>query len=247
MKSPGMVQAKYGDKAKVHYVGKLTNGRVFDSSIRRTPEVSTKRGWNMSIFKKEIAFGQYLFDLITYQVDFLEKNFDKLIIVADESKILTDRQKEDFLDKAHELLIVDIIMGCNLHFHKDHTSEEIGEDVSIVYAKYLTEYQKLSETLAEKKLEKVIKLLALWCKAGEQAQERDVHYKKMEYISPDRIESGIDKMKLYLCNAFCDYSVGEDEESEDWQGRQFAAFKFAKAFVLSDIVGTYLKKVKVTF
>ena len=242
-----MVQAKYGDKMKVHYKGKLTNGRVFDSSIHRNPKGSTKRGWNMSIFKKEIAFGQYLFDLITYQMDFLEKNFEKLLIVADESRILTDRQKEEFLDKAHELLIVDIIMGCNLHFHKDHTSEEIGEGVSIVYAKYLTEYQKLSETLAEEKLEKVIKLLALWCKAGEHAQERGEHYKEMDRFLPHGIESDVDKMKLYLCHAFCDYCVGEDMRSGNWQDRQCVAFTFAKTFVLSDIVGTYLKKVTVTF
>jgi hypothetical protein len=201
----------------------------------------------MSIFKKETVFDQFLFDLIIYQMDFLEKNFDELLIVADESKILTDEQKEEFLDKAHELLIVDIIMGCNLHFHEEYTSEEIGEDVSIVYARYLTEYQKLSETLAEKKLEKVIKFLALWCKAGEQAQEQGEHYKEMDRILPHGIGSDIDIMKLYLCHAFCDYSVGEDEKSEDWQDRQFAAFKFARAFVLRDIVGTYLREVKVTF
>lgn len=201
----------------------------------------------MSIFKKETTFGQFLFDLITYQMDFLEKNFNKLLIVADESKILTDEQKEEFLDKVHELLIVDIIMGCNLHFHEEYTSEEIGEDVSIVYAKYLTEYQTLSETLAEEKLEKVIKLLALWCKAGEQAQEQGERYKEMDCILPDGIESSIDKMKQYLCTAFCDYCVEEDIRSENWQDRQCVAFKFAKMFILSDIVGTYLKKVSVTF
>lgn len=201
----------------------------------------------MSIFKKEIDFGQYLFDLITYQMDFLEQNFYKLIVVADESKILTDGQKEEFLDKAHELLIVDIIMGCNLHFHKEHTSDEIGEGVSIVYAKYLTEYQKVSKTLAEEKLEKVIKLLALWCKAGERAQEHGEHYKETDRILPHGIGSDIDIMTLYLCHAFCDYCVGEDETSEDWQDRQFAAFKFARTFVLRDIVGTYLREVKVTF
>jgi len=241
-----MVQAKYGYKMKAYYKGELTNGSVFDSSMNRTPKVTTKRGWNMSIFKKEIAFGQFLFDLIAYQVDFLEKNADKLIMAADESTILTDRQKEEFIDKAHELLIVDIIMGCNLHFHKEQTSEEIGEGVSIVYTKYLTEYQKVSETLAEQKLEKVIKLLALWCKAGEQAHERDEHYKNNGPILRDGIESDIDKIQLYLCYAFCDYCVGEDMKSENWEGVQCAAFKFAKVFVINDIVGTYLKKVKVS-
>ena len=36
-----MVQAKYGDEVKVHYTGRLTNGRVFDSSVERDPMVLT--------------------------------------------------------------------------------------------------------------------------------------------------------------------------------------------------------------
>ena len=36
-----MEQVKYGDKIKVHYTGKLDNGRVFDSSSDRDPIVFT--------------------------------------------------------------------------------------------------------------------------------------------------------------------------------------------------------------
>ena len=36
-----MAQAKYGDGVKIHYTGRLTNGRVFDSSVDRDPMVLT--------------------------------------------------------------------------------------------------------------------------------------------------------------------------------------------------------------
>jgi peptidylprolyl isomerase len=36
-----MEQVKYGDKIKVHYTGKLTNGKIFDSSTNRDPMVFT--------------------------------------------------------------------------------------------------------------------------------------------------------------------------------------------------------------
>lgn len=36
-----MEQAKYGDEVKIHYTGRLTNGRVFDSSVDRDPMALT--------------------------------------------------------------------------------------------------------------------------------------------------------------------------------------------------------------
>ncbi len=53
----------------------------------------------MGLFKQKIDFSQFLADLISFQYDFLENNFNKLIVLADEFKVLTEKDKEDFLIK----------------------------------------------------------------------------------------------------------------------------------------------------
>jgi hypothetical protein len=201
----------------------------------------------MPIFKKKVYFPQFLSDVISYQMDFLEKNFDRLIDLADESKVLTDAQRKDFFDKAHELIILDIIVSCNLHFNRKVSSEEMGEVVSIVYGKYLLEYKKIPMELADEKMQRLMGLLELLDKAEEKDQKHDEYAKEIGYERPCKIGNNIDKVKYYVCTAFCDHCVGEDIKSENWQGRQLAALKFSKAVVLSDVVSMYLKNVKVTF
>ena len=143
--------------------------------------------------------------------------------------------------------LADIVMGCGLHFHKKISSEEVGEAVSITYGKYLTEYKTVSKTLALKKIEKVMELLELCDKAKEKAKKHDEYAKKTGYHRPCRIDNDIDRVKFYLCDAFCDYCVGKDRKSENWDGRHFAAFKFARGFVQADVVTHALKQCSVTF
>jgi hypothetical protein len=201
----------------------------------------------MSIFKKNIDFTQFVADLITFQFDLLEKNFDKLIVMADEFKVLTEKDREEFLDKAHELIVVDIAMSCSQHFHKNLSSEEAGETISVAYAEYLTEYKKISKTLAEKELEKVMELFELVCNAEEYVQKRDEYYKKVGYKSYPKIDNDEDKQRFYLCSGFAEYCAGEDMKAENWEGKHFSAFKLAKGFVKGDIVGNALKHYSVTF
>jgi len=201
----------------------------------------------MSLFKQKIDFSQFLADLISFQYDFLENNFNKLVVLADEFKVLTEKDKEDFFDKARELIIVDILMGCNRHFYKNLSSEEVGKAVSIVYAQYLTEHKKVAKTLAEEKLERVMKLFELVCKAEEDTQKREEENKKIGYKSPYKIDNDLDKQKFYLCNGFSNYCAGENVKSENWEGKHFAAFKLAKAFVKGDIVAQSLKHYSIVF
>ncbi len=145
------------------------------------------------------------------------------------------------------MIIVDILISCNQHFYKNLSSEKVGEAVSIVYAQYLTEYKKISKILAENKLEKIMKLFEMVCKAEEDTQKLEEENKKIGYKSPYKIDNDLDKQKFYLCKGFSNYCAGENVKSENWEGKHFAAFKLAKAFIKSDIVAQSLKNYSVVF
>ncbi len=199
----------------------------------------------MSIFKKKIDFSQFLSEVVTFQFGFLEQNFHKLIVLADELKALTEKDREEFVDKAHELIIVDILMNCTQHFYKNLSSEEVGEAVGIVYGGYLIDYKKVPKPVVEKKLEKAMELFELVCKAEEDIQKRDEHYRKIGYKSYPKIDNEINKQKFYLCRAFAEYCAGEDMKAPNWEGKHFAAFKLAKAIVKADLVKIMLREFKI--
>lgn len=200
----------------------------------------------MSFFKKKIDFVQFLADVITFQCDFLENNFNKMVVLADEYKVLTEKAKKEFFDKAHELLIVDILLSCGQHFNNNLSSEEAGEAVNIVYRGYLTEYKISPKEEVEKKLDSVMKLVDFVIKAEEDAQRLKKWSQEIGYESHG-FKDEVEKQKFYLCQGFCDYCVGKDMKSENWEGKNFAAFKFAKAFVKADILGIMLKEYKIKF
>ena len=201
----------------------------------------------MLFFKKKIYFPQFIADVISYQMDFLDNNFDKLIFLADKSGILTDSQKYDLLDKAHELMIVDILRGCEQHFFKKVSNENMGECMSIMYGKYLMEYKKFSKDAALKKVEDVIKLLEHREKAETKGKEHDDYYRKIGCEDPFRIQNATDLVKLYLCDAFCDYCIGERTMLDGFEEKRLVVFKFAMSFVYADVVSHTLKQYSVTF
>ena len=137
--------------------------------------------------------------------------------------------------------------GCDKHFHKKISSEEVGEAVSIVYGKYLLEHKKIPMESADTKIRKVMELLELISKAEENAQEHDEYAKKICYSPPYRIDDDIDKMKFYLCEAFRDYCMGEHKISEGYEEVRFVVFKLATSFVFADVVSHALKRYSVIF
>ena len=143
------------------------------------------------------------------------------------------------------MIIVDILISCNRCFADNLPDGKIAEITSIVYGKYLTEYKKISKSLPEEKLKEVIELINFAGKAEEDKLRQEEYYKKIGCYSPYQIGNDIDKQKLYLCMGFSQYCAGEFERSNNYEGRQFAAFKLAKAFVKADIVKSTLKEFEI--
>ncbi|GEM_PF-2786581 len=201
----------------------------------------------MSIFKKSTYFPQLLADLITYQFDFLGQSFDRLMAMADEFNALEKRDQEEILDKAHELIIVDILIRCGHCFSRNVSNEAVGQTVRVVYAKYLTEYRNVAEPQAEQKLERVMTLYDLVHKAERETDARSACNKRIECASFPGLPRGLDAQQFYICRGFAEYCAGEHVKAENWEGRHFAAFKLAQGLVGGDVVGNALKHYRVTF
>ena len=89
-----MSKVKEGDKIKVHYTGKLTDGRVFDSSLEREPiEVTIGKGMLIPGFEKAI-------------ID-MKVNEKKTVEIAKE-EAYGDIQKELFHEVKNEQLPPDV-------------------------------------------------------------------------------------------------------------------------------------------
>lgn len=90
-----------------------------------------------------------------------------------------------------------------------------------------------------------MKLFELVLKAEEDMQKQNERNEETGYDPAYKISNEIDKQKFYLCSGFSKYYADNDIKSENWEGKNFAAFKFAKAFVKTDIIKTALKDFKI--
>jgi hypothetical protein len=103
----------------------------------------------------------------------------------------------------------------------------------------------VSKSLAKKRLDSVMNLFEIVDEVEEDTQKRNDKNKKTGYKPPYEIDGEINKQKFYLCKGFSRYCVDDDIKSKNWEGKNFAAFKFAKAFVNTNIVNNMLKDYKI--
>ena len=188
----------------------------------------------MSLFKKKIDFAQFVANLIQFDIDFLENDFNKMVVLADEYKILSENDKADLYEKAQTLAVVDILLGCRQYLSDKISLDDIGECVVVMYNRCLKEYKKVPEKEARSKTNMVFELVSFMDKAT--ADEEDFK----ERVDEDSL-SPYGLQLLALTIGFSNYFAGEDPKGKNWEGKQFAAFKLAKAITQADIVNQSLK------
>lgn len=180
----------------------------------------------MSFFKKKITLSQLIADSIFSSINFYDSNSDKLISMSDEFKVLDKNDVEELKEVGYALIIADLDISCAINFSDRISNEEIGKAIGFLYAKLLKEEKHLSEEESEKKMNTFLKLLSL-LEANEKGNNTE------------------DGLKLLLCTTFAKLYSGDNLKDKKVEGKNFAAFKLAKAIVKADFVGKMLKDFKV--
>lgn len=124
-----MTQAKNGDKVSVHYIGKLADGSIFDTSVGEEPLVFTigegeliegfEEGvLSMSVGEKktvilspEKAYGDYYEDMLM-EIPLADMPEDLELAIGDELE-LTNEDDEPFLVTVSQLSEKSVILDGN--------------------------------------------------------------------------------------------------------------------------------------
>ncbi len=197
----------------------------------------------MSTFKKRVEFSQFIANLISFQLDFVENNFDKMAILADEFKVLTASDKKDLYEKLQTLSIADVLIECHLNLSDKVVPQEINNCIAVMYRRCLVEYKRMQEKEAIDKAKRVLDLIEYMEDAKKDTEQTRERAGRRGY-EMNKINER-DEQKYHLCSGFSDYYAGKDVKSENWEGKHFAAFKLAKAIVETDIVKTTLNDFKI--
>jgi len=113
------------------------------------------------------------------------------------------------------------------------SSEDVGRVVGFLYTKYLKEVKKLNEKEIEKRVKYLLDELITKIIENEEKIEKN--------------GGSESDPKFALCHTFSTLYSGNNMIDENVRGKEFAAFKLAKAIVKADLVGHMLKEFKIDF
>jgi len=177
-------------------------------------------------FKKKITLSQLIADSIFNSMNFYDSNAEKLIDLSDELKVLDNDDKKELREFGYALVIGDLYVSCVINFNEKISNEELGKAFGFLYPKFLIDVKHLNETEVERKMDILLKLLASLEANG----------------SENNTEDGL---KFLLCSNFSKLYSGDNLKDKKVEGKNFAAFKLAKAIVKADLVSTLLEDFRV--
>ena len=192
----------------------------------------------MALFKKKISIDGFLGILLIYGFKLFEREFDFLMKAVDEKEILSKDDKDRLKELLGALVVVNLIVGKDIHFNDKIPHDEFSERTGKVYINFLEEVKTLSKREIDTKADQVAKLIST-CKTLSEKQIKKTSWEPEKY-SLYPINSVDDMEKFTLCYAFADMYSNEKEKN-------ISAFKFAKYFVKNDMMGEFLKEFKVIF
>ena len=194
----------------------------------------------MGIFKskEKVDLDQFIADVISFSLENLDQNFEKMILSCDEYQIADAKFKKIVYDTAPDLIISDIIFECVNDLSKIVSPDDLSSKITDIYARYLQEYKKLSWATV---VERDNSLTAFGNKLEETltARRKSEEYAASIGHNMQKLSSHED-IQLGLCSTFAKICEGEDKNTIE--GKSFAAFKFAMGLVKADIVKLYLKE-----
>lgn len=193
----------------------------------------------MTLFKKKIAFNQYISSALVYQFDFLDENFDKLL---DTGETKFDQKERKRLRELTEALVVaDLMVESAIHYPNNLTTEDAGAIVGSIYMQFLLEARNLSKSEANKKEKVLEELLDAYIKAGEQPNPAITDSKQKEMSIEDQL-------RFSLCSGFAHLFAGKDMRNQKkWTDDSFGSFKLAESIVKANLFEQGLGDNKITF
>lgn len=184
----------------------------------------------MALFKKKAQFPQFIADVMFNGFAVYEKNIDEWIPMADEYKVLTQKDKEELKELGKSLVAANVYFSSSIHFNGLVSPEDNGKVVASLYLKYLKEVKNLPESEVKKETSKYIDLI-----------------EKSFNIDLKDVQGEENQLKFALCSAFAQmYVDGKNLSDKEVEGKNFAAFKLAKNLTKMDLMELMLKEYKVS-
>jgi len=172
----------------------------------------------MPLLKKKIDFVQFIADAISGSMGFYDSNSERMILMADEFKVLDKNDIEELKELGYALIISDLMVGVIDHFNENVSSDDAEKVVTTLYVKFLKEVKNLDENQIKHRLDQLQKIL--W----------------------DKTENTEKDLRQRLCFAFSNVYSGDNPNQPKYKERNFAAHKLANAIVKADMIKIMLQE-----